>query len=546
VSRRSSLLFPVVLFLIALGVRLLTIAWIEFPPTEGSLYYLDVARNLAQGHGLTTDVLWSYASPPLTLPRPAFDLWLPLASLVAAIPMLVAGTSTTAGQLGGAILGALLAPLAWAVATEAARLDDLDRRRTRALSITAGLLAAVLGPWLVATAAPDSAVPFTVLAVIASLLISRMLLRPTLPGWRAGLVLGIVLGLTYLARQEVVWLGLTFLVLSAGPLRRIAAGDRLRASLVLLGPIVLGGLLVVVPWLIRQQATFGGSATAQALENMFLLRNEQIFSIHDRPTVGAWLGQGIGAIVAAPLRAMGSQLTDTVLVGAFPVGLLGILSAILLRRRPSLRRPSALVVLLLSGTLTFLASAVLFPVATLWGTFLHASGPLLMGCIVASVLGVDAAMTRVSQKRGWPKVNVIVGPVALLALAIPVAIVQLASVADSASTMERRIEAVQVALRQTDDDPALPLMSDHPMSLAWVLDRPVMVLPDDPPTTLGELARDTGVRLLLEFDDVGRYPDALVVPSGPTCLAADPQQIGLAEDPAWLFRLDAGCVGARP
>ena len=255
----------------------------------------------------------------MTLPRPAFDLWLPLASLVAALPMLMAGPGHVAGQLGGAIVGAFLAPLAWAVAAEAARLDGLDGRRTRALSITAGLLAAVLGPWLVATAAPDSTVPFTVLAVTAALLISRMLLGGELPGWRAGLVLGIVLGLTYLARQEVVWLGLTFLVLCLGPVRRSAVGRRLRASLALLGPVVVGGLLVVVPWLIRQQATFGGSATAQALENMFLLRNEQIFSIHDRPTAGAWLGQGVGAIVAAPLRAMGAQLTDTILVGAFPV-----------------------------------------------------------------------------------------------------------------------------------------------------------------------------------------------------------------------------------
>ena len=81
-------------------VRLVTIAWVPFPPTEGSLYYLDVARNLVQGHGLTTDVLWSYASPPLTLPRPAFDLWLPLASLVAAVPMLVGRHGTPGGPAG--------------------------------------------------------------------------------------------------------------------------------------------------------------------------------------------------------------------------------------------------------------------------------------------------------------------------------------------------------------------------------------------------------------------------------------------------------------
>jgi len=275
---------------------------------------------------------------------------------------------------------------------------------------------------------------------------------------------------------------------------------------------------------------------------MFLLRNEQIFSIHDRPTLSGWLGQGVVDILAAPLRAMANQLTDVILVGAFPVGAAGAVSTVLLRRRPSFRRPSALVVLLLSGALTFLATALLFPVATLWGTFQHASGPLLVGLIVASVLGVDAGMARVSRKRGWPKVNVIVGPIALLALAVPVAAVQLATVADSAATMERRLAAVRVVLGQTDDDAAQPLMSDHPMSLAWVLDRPVMVLPDDPPGTLAELARETGVRTLIVFDDRGRYPGELIRPTGPTCLAAPPERIGLADDPAWLFRLDPGCV----
>ncbi len=167
---------------------------------------------------------------------------------------------------------------------------------------------------------------------------------------------------------------------------------------------------------------------------MFLLRNEQIFSVHDRPTLAAWLAQGVGAIASAPVRARGTQLIDTVLHGAFPVGVVGMLS--LVGAAPPTERsdsPTALVVLLLSGGLTFLATALLFPVATLWGTFAHASGPLLVGLIVATVLGIDALMTRISIARHWEQINVIVGPAALLALAVPIALVQLASVAGTAA-----------------------------------------------------------------------------------------------------------------
>lgn len=539
-------LAPVSLFFIAMLIRLVVVAAIPFPPTEGSLYYLDVARNLVEGNGLTTDVLWSYATTPWELPRPAFDLWLPVASLVAAIPMLIGGTSAQAGQLGGLLLGSLLAPLAWAVTREAGTIDGLDARRRSAAAIAAGLLAAMLGPWLVATAAPDSTIPFAVLGTLDALLIAR-LLRPAPAGrslasrGRLAFVLGLCLGVTYLARQEVLWIGLTLVLLAVPVLRRIGGGERLRTTLRLLGPVVVGGLLVVGPWLLRQQLTFqGGGGISQALDNVFLVRNEQIFSIHDEPTLAGWLAQGVGGILEAWGRALTSQAFETVALGAFPVGIAGLVAVIGLRRRPSLRTPSALTVLLLSGALTFLATAILFPVATLWGTFAHAAGPLLMGLIVASVLGVDALMTRISVRRGWEPVNVIVGPGALLALALPMTLIALVSLEGSGRDLQRRIDAVGTALEASGGIPSL-LMSDQPMSVSWLLDRPVMVLPDDPPETLAELARATGVRTILLFqDDRGRYPEALLG-SDPACLAAPPVTIGTTDDPALLVTIDPTC-----
>jgi hypothetical protein len=540
---------PVVLYLLALGVRLAVSAWVPFPPTEGSLYYLDVARNLVGGEGLVTNVQWSYATGSMGVPRPAFDLWLPLASLVSALPMLVLGASHQAGQLGMALLGATIAPLTWAVAREAGSLDGLGARRTGAAALGAGVLAALLGPWLVATAGPDSTVPFAVLGTLDALLIARLLRlahdgRPT---GRAGLALGLALGLTYLARQEVVWIGLTLLLLSVPAIRRMD-GARLRAAIGLLGPVLVGGLVLVLPWLARQQVTFGGAA-GQVVDNLLLLRNEQIFAIHDTPTLEAFLAQGVWGILSNIGRAGATQFVDTIVLGAFPVGIVGLVALVGLRRRASLRTPSALVVLLLSGAMTFLATALLFPVATLWGTFQHASGPLLVGLIVAAVLGLDAVMTRISLARGWDPVNVIVGPAALIALTLPVTLIQLASVRGSALEMERRIEAVAVALdadaADADDaaaDRAAPLVSDHPMSLAWVLERPVLVLPDDPPAVLGELARETGARQLIVFDTRGRYPEVLLHPTGATCIAEAPVRVGLVDEPAWLFRLDPGCA----
>ncbi|MFN8519119.1 MAG: hypothetical protein U0667_06985, partial [Chloroflexota bacterium] len=76
---------------------------------------------------------------------------------------------------------------------------------------------------------------------------------------------------------------------------------------------------------------------------------------------------------------------------------------------------------------------------------------------------------------------------------------------------------------------------------AWVLERPVLVLPDDPPEVLAEVARLTGARQLVIFDERGRYPEVLLHPVTTTCTQGAPVRIGLADDPAWLFRLDPGC-----
>nr|MBA3959432.1 hypothetical protein [Chloroflexota bacterium] len=104
-------LLPLGLFGLALLVRLWAAGEVPFPANEGSASYVGVSRNLAEGRGLVSDALWSYASPPLSLPKPAFEIWMPMASFLAALPMVVLGTSFAAAQLSSVLLGALVAPL---------------------------------------------------------------------------------------------------------------------------------------------------------------------------------------------------------------------------------------------------------------------------------------------------------------------------------------------------------------------------------------------------------------------------------------------------
>ncbi|HEX5467081.1 MAG TPA: hypothetical protein VFW92_10460, partial [Candidatus Limnocylindrales bacterium] len=278
---------PALLFGLALAVRASAAVQVSLPPSQVSAYYLDVARNLATGHGLTADVLWSYASPPLTLPQPAFALWMPLASWLAALPMAVTGQATlVAAQAAFVVLGALVAPLVWAVAQEAAALDGLTGRRAATVAAGSGLLAAAFGPFLLPVMGPDSSLPFTVLALVACLLMPRLLAAVDLEhggtAYRAGIGLGVVLGLAYLARQEALELGIAYLVLLGPAARYLAPGARARWIARTLAAPIAAGAVIVLPWLARTWLTFG-SLGSQATENLLFVRNEDVFAYSVRP-----------------------------------------------------------------------------------------------------------------------------------------------------------------------------------------------------------------------------------------------------------------------
>ena len=350
-----SLLVPIGLYLLALVIRLLVAGELPYPTTEPSAYYVDVARNLVAGEGLVSNGVWSYATPPLEVPKPAFELWLPMSTFVSAAAMSVLGSSYWAAQVGGALLGALVAPLAWGMAREAGRTRSLEARRGAAVAIASGLLAAVLSPLVLASVVPDSYMPFTIFVLIGALLVPRVLgVRDGVletdrrPYAVAGVVLGIAMGLAYLSRQEVVWLGLTFLLMLMWVARSRAAGGRLRDGMARLWPVILGGLVVVVPWLVRNYVDLGSPFPGQAVENMFLVQNEDIFGFSDRPEVGRYLDQGLATILWNPVVAAWDSLVNVIVLPAFPVGAAGLIALVGMRRSPALRRPTMLVAVLLT------------------------------------------------------------------------------------------------------------------------------------------------------------------------------------------------------
>ncbi|MFV2065165.1 MAG: hypothetical protein ACC726_16870 [Chloroflexota bacterium] len=546
-------LIPLGLFAIAAAVRLLAASQLPFPTTEPSAYFVNVAQNLVAGNGLVSDSVWSYATAPLVAPKPAFDLWLPMSSLVSALAMTVLGSSFWAAQVGGALLGALVAPLAWAVAREAGRTQQLDARRSGAVALTAGLLAAILAPLVLGSIVPDSYTPYLVFTLLAVVLVPRVLgieigneaTPPRHPTMFGGLTLGVIMGLAYLSRQEIIWLGLAFLLMLLWVVRARPQETRLADAVRRLWPVVAGGLLVVVPWLLRSARDFGSLFPGQAIENAFLRRNEDIFAFVERPSLATYLEQGFTTVLGNPLAAAVDALVNVLAVPTFPIGVVGLIALVGLRRTPALRRPTALVVLLLSGAMTFFSTVLLFPVATLWGTFLHASGPLLVALIVMAALGGDALLARISNLRHWEKPNVIVAPIALLAVAMLLTVLQVRIFAAQSRTTEDRYVAlagaVQAVAAEAGTDIPDTIITDHPMWVASILGRSAIALPDEDLGSIVALSQQFDAPWVIVVGERGRYPELLRQEPRNACLARDPIPLPVDAEPAWLFVLDERC-----
>ncbi len=168
-SRRDAVLSLALIAIVSVVVRAVAASLIPFPRPEDTAYYVGVAQNLLEGRGLVTDALWSFGTPPLVFPRPAFEVWLPLPTFLAAATMAVLGPTFAAAQVSSVIVGSLVPRprLACSPSRSAARLR-LPSARLRTVALGAGLIAAVYLPLVLHSALPDSTMPFAVLALVAS------------------------------------------------------------------------------------------------------------------------------------------------------------------------------------------------------------------------------------------------------------------------------------------------------------------------------------------------------------------------------------------
>jgi hypothetical protein len=510
-TRREAWLSALAVLAVALLVRLAAAAIIGFPKPEDTAYYVGVARNLAEGRGLVSDALWSYGTPPLVFPRPAFEVWLPLPSLLAAIPMALFGgaapisleTAMRLAQVVPVVAGSIVSVLAWRLAADVAIERGMSTGRARTLALGTGFASAVYLPLVLHSALPDSTLLFGALVLGAALLMTRVLADPRGARWVDPrlLALGVLLGAGALTRNEVVWLALVWAWLAW---RRRDEPRDVRIRLVAV--VAVASLLVFAPWAIRNWAVFGNPLPGQAISNALSVTGFDIFAWNDPPTLSRYLAAGPAALAGMRVDGLTHNLFNVLLLLGIPVSVIGLVAL------PWQGRDRALRPVLLVSVLTFLATSLLFPVATTWGTFLHAAVPAHVLLLISALGALDAGIAGLGRRLGWSRPVAWLGALLAIFGSALFTVALLPAFGAGARDTERQyaVLARQMAAIGAPLDDSAPVIHDFPIWLAETERVRGLALPDETPADVLDLANQFGARWLISASgDHGSWPAIL-------------------------------------
>ena len=487
---------PVLMFLLALVVRLVVAAGFPDPAYPDSAYYVDVARQLAAGHGLNIDFVWIFpevggsipANPVLPIPSNAH--WMPLASIVMAPFMWVLGPTTLAANLPFALIGAAAAPLAWGIARDAGL--------RREVAIGAGVLTAIPAFALVYMVQPENFALYGTLVALALFLTGR-----GLKGHPWSFVLaGACAGAATLARNEgLLVLGAVGLVFLGNRWRARRRPDADRVPLAAaLGAVALFAA-VVAPWYARQYATFGSFSPSTATGKVLFMRDfSEWNSITTPATLDHLLGMGLGPLLMTRVTGFTLSLVlFAVLIAALVLVPFLVIGAWRLRREAQFAAAFVYAVLLLAFC------TILVPIHVPGGQLVHAAVGLGPHTYVLALEGAAVVAAWIAGRRPGRNpdgiTRLFVG--ALVAICVATAVWSVRDVQAGWATQAAQARTTASALDAAGAGATDRVMSIDAAGVKYWSGRPGVVLLDDPVETVEQVARAYDIRWLVLDDNPG-------------------------------------------
>ena len=272
--------------------RVALLPLVQNPGLHDPVHYFNLGRRLAEGQGFTIDYVWHYSRIPLEI-RHGVDHWMPLAGLMAAAGIKLGGASPIAAAAAFIFAGAL-APLLTYCAAKQLELDDEN-------ALIAALLTAFIPDLVTSSLRTDTTALNVVFICGAVLLLNDGLRRDR----RLSFALcGGLVGLAYLTRNDAL---MFFPVLAIVLALHAAGGRRLRPRALFVDACLFGAafLIVIAPWLWRNQQELGLLGTAEASRMFFMVEQTDHYAYGMPLTWESMLQrQSLGQLIGARLHSI--------------------------------------------------------------------------------------------------------------------------------------------------------------------------------------------------------------------------------------------------
>ena len=395
----------------------------QFQPKPGYLdseYYYAGGIQLATGNGFTEPYLWNYLDGTKSLPHPSHTYWMPLASIISAIPMwLFNDTSYAVARIPFIIIAALAVPVTAHLAYLFSKRKDLA-----IISALFAIFSVYHAPFVGVT---DNFSLFMLFGGLYFIVVTKLLPHPNLllkgegtqtpfplQRGRAGnggqnkyfFILGILSGLLSLSRSDgLLWLGITFLFIvfqvtkktqpSISNLQSLisnyASRIMLHASLSL-----LGFLLIMSPWYARNLNAFGTLMAPGGSRALWLQNYDQTFIYPPEAlTKESFLEYGWENIWNDRVWAISNNLQSGFAAHGGIILFPFILAGIIYFRKDERVKLAIIAWLILFFVMTFI-----FPFAGVRGAFFHAGAALQPIWWTLAPLGLDSILASL-RKRNW-------------------------------------------------------------------------------------------------------------------------------------------------
>ncbi|MBK7894640.1 MAG: glycosyltransferase family 39 protein [Anaerolineaceae bacterium] len=477
------------LWLALIGLLFQAIWAVQMPtPTYMDAYYYTTnGQRLAAGDGFTELVIWQYLDDPAGLPTPSHSYWMPLTSILAAAGYSL-GNGFWAAQLPFWLLAGLLPLLAYWIA--------LQFFSERWQVWTAVLLTLSGGFYTRFLNQPSTFVPFAWAGGLCLLFLAFTQQRPAPKWW---FLAGFTAGLAHLTRAD----GALLLVVAGFVWLKEIRDWRLeieKRSLIsnLQSPILLliGYLLVMTPWFIRNWRVWERPLPTSGTQTIFLTTYDDLFAYGRSFNLAHYLEWGWGNILQ-------SKLDGVLLAGGTFVAVCGVvfLTPLIVwgwwnwwqdaEKREFLRPMSWYAGLL------FAAMSLIFTLPGGRGGLLHSSVALWPWLMVLATAGLGYAVAWIATKLPHWEPQKAQPRFAALFVVVAFAISATLFYARADSTLEAEVYG---EVGQMVGETAV-LMAGNAPGVYYHTGLPALSIPNEPVVVLQAAAARYGVtHLLLDAD----------------------------------------------